>query len=97
MQGGKCGCAHHVVQKVFMCLAGLAAIGFIISSWTGYPFWRWDSTGYFQVVIVFSIMAFSTKMCKCCWKHMTGDKMMEGGMCKDGNCGSQHDEKGMHM
>ena len=97
MQGGKCGCPHHWVKKILMVLAWLGFVGFVISSWTGYPFWRWDSTGYFQVVVVLVLLAFSTKMCGCCWKHMMGGKMMEGGMCKDGNCDKMHDEKGMHM
>ena len=91
MQGGKCSYPHYWVKKILMVLAWLGFVGFVISSWTGYPFWRWDSTGYFQIVVVLVLLAFSTKMCP-----LRG-KMMDEGMCKDENCGHMHDEKGMHM
>lgn len=98
MQGGGCGCGHHVLEKILVVLAWLAGIGFVISAWTGYAFWKWEATGYFQVVVVFVLLAFSMKLCKCCYKHM----MMKGGMmksemCTDGDCKEMHDEHGKHM
>lgn len=89
---GHCKCGHHVIEKILVVLAWLAGIGFIASAWTGYAFWKWESTGYFQAVVVFVLLAFSMKLCKCCYKHWMG-----GEMCKDGECKEMHDEHGKHM
>lgn len=77
MMHGNCKCGHHVVEKILVVLAWLAGIGFVISGWRGAPFWMWNSDGYFRAVVVFVALAFSMKVCGCCWKNM---KMMHGGM-----------------
>ena len=99
---GNCKCGHHVCAKILVVLAWLAGIGFVISAWKGMMFWKWDANGYFEAVVVFVVLAFSTKFCKCCWD---GSKMMAGGAscacncdeCGGGKCGGMHKENHQHM
>lgn len=70
-----CKCGHHIIEKILVLLAWLAGIGFVISAWTGMPFWLWNSDGYFRAVVVFVALAFSMKVCGCCRMGMMKDSM----------------------
>ena len=101
MHHGNCKCGHHICAKILVGLAWLAAIGFWLASWKG-MFWNLDNMGWFYHVIVFVVLAFSTKFCGCCWKQMG---MMGKGMgcvcncgeCMGGKCGGTHGEGHRHM
>jgi len=76
MMHGNCKCFHHICAKILVVLAWLSAIGFWWASWKGLA-WNLDSSEWFAHIVVFVLLAFSTKFCGCCWKNM---KAMHGGM-----------------
>ena len=76
---GNCKCFHHVCAKILVVLAWLSALAFLWASWKTTLVWNLDSSEWFYHVVVFALLAFSTKFCGCCMKMM-GSKMMHGGM-----------------
>ncbi|MEX1064066.1 MAG: hypothetical protein WD898_00565 [Candidatus Paceibacterota bacterium] len=87
-------CGHHMVAKLLLVLAWLAALGFWLAMWKG-MFWNVEPTGWFSHVVVFSLLAFGTKFCSCYSKNR-----MMGGMkcdcscndCEGGMCEGKHKE-----
>jgi len=72
---GNCKCFHHICAKILVGLAWVAAVLFFWTGWKAGLVWGVSAEGYFRVVIIFVLLAFSTKFCGCC-----GKGMMMGGM-----------------
>ena len=81
MMQGNCKCFHHICAKILVVLAWVAAVLFFWTGWKAGLVWNVSAEGYFRVVVVFILLAFSTKFCGCCWKNM---KAMHGGMAHGG-------------
>ncbi|MEK7583103.1 MAG: hypothetical protein AAB483_01705 [Patescibacteria group bacterium] len=79
-----CKCFHHGFAKVMSVLAGLAAIAFLYTAWSGNLLFDMPGDGYFAHVVVFSLVMFGTKMCKCCCDAGCG-KGCGSGICMPGN------------
>ena len=99
---GNCKCGHHVCAKILVGLAWLSAIAFWWASWKSTIVWDLDSTELFYHVVIFGLLAFSTKFCGCCGRN---GKMMSTGMncacacgnCEGGKCGGTHGEGHRHV
>jgi len=87
-------CGHHIGAKVLYALAWISAIVFWWASWKGTMPWMMDSTAWFQLTVVFSLLAFGTKFCWCGHGMMMGKK--EGMMGKEGYCAACEGKGGEH-
>lgn len=76
MMHGNCKCFHHIVAKILMILAWVAAVLFFVSGPNGMV-WGMIADQYLQLVILFSLLLFGTAFCGCCGKG----KMMHGVDC----------------
>lgn len=65
---GQCKCFHHGFVKVLSVLGFLAALAFLYTAWggEGTTLLGMDSLGYFMHVVVFTLMMYGTKWCRCC-------------------------------
>lgn len=92
-------CGHHVLAKILVVLAWLAAIGFWWVSWTGRTaIWGMNAEHLFRDVIILAILAFSTKFCGCYQKSMmTGMCGCACNNCEGGKCDGNHKEDHQHM
>lgn len=80
-----CKCFHHVFVKILGVLGVLAAIAFLYTAWSGKLLIGMSATGYFDHVVVFSLLMFcSGKMCRCCCGVGCG-KNCNSGMCMPGH------------
>lgn len=81
MMHGNCKCFHHICAKILVALAWVAAVLFFWAGWKAGVVWNVSAEGYFRVVVVLVLLAFSTKFCGCCAKHwMTAKGGNHGGM-----------------
>ncbi len=71
-----CRCGHHVVSKILVVLAWVAAIMFWWMEWKNGT--MGSSQTLFSNVVILSLLAFGTRFCRCCHG---GDANM---MTKDG-------------
>lgn len=95
---GNCRCGHHVVAKILMVLAWVAAIGFWLASWKHGKVVSISAEHYLKEVIVFSLLLFGSVFCKCCGKGMQGNMCnCECGSCEGGKCGGMHGADHKHM
>ncbi|MBI2064066.1 MAG: hypothetical protein HYT65_03730 [Candidatus Yanofskybacteria bacterium] len=90
MHHGNCKCFHHICAKVLVGLAWVAAVLFFWAGWKAGLVWGVSAEGYFRVIIVFVLLAFSTKFCGCCKKAM----MAHGGSM---SCPACEGKGGEHM
>ena len=75
-----CKCFHHWIQKLFVILMWVSAVGFWWANWKGGGMaWGMDADVFFKDIVIFGFLVFSMKFCGCCRKMM-----MSGGMCKHG-------------
>ncbi len=90
-----CKCPHHWVANVVAVLVWVAGVLFFWTSWRMTAVWGFEAPYYAWVVVVLSLMSFSTKNCGCCgWGKMDMGGKMEGGKmmcshemgCKCGDC-----------
>lgn len=97
MMHGNYKCFHHACAKILVLLAWLSALGFWLASWKE-MFWNLDSAGWFYHVVVFVVLAFSTKFCGCCMKMMgSANCACTCGSCEGGKCDNKHGEGHQHM
>ncbi len=85
-----CKCFHHIFAKILGVLGGLAAIGFLYAAWSGKLLLGMSATGYFDHVVVFSLLMFGTRSCKCCCDVGCGKD------CGGGYCMPEHDHSMMN-
>ena len=83
MNDKKCGCFHHTFAKVLSIVGGIAALLFLFTAWLDTTVFGMDMTAYFEHVIVFTLVVWGTKMCKCCCDTGCG-KSCDSGMCMPG-------------
>lgn len=92
MEGKKCRCPHHIFAKIVMGLGGIATILFLYTVWSGKLLFDLGSDAYFQHIIAFAILAWSTtRFCKCCCDMGCGKN------CGTGMCMPTHDHGDMGM
>ena len=92
---GNCKCGHHIVSKILVVLAWISAIAFWWASCKSTMVWGIDSSTWFNHVVVFVLLAFSTKFCGCCWKGKMMNNMncsCNCTSCEGGKCGGTHSE-----
>lgn len=95
---GNCKCGHHWCAKILVVLAWVSAIAFLWASWKTTLVWDMDEAVWFYHVVVFTLLAFSTKFCGCCMKMMGGKSCVcNCGECAGGKCGGMHKENHQHM
>jgi len=78
-----CKCGHHGFAKLLMALGGLSALAFLYTAWSHSTLLGLDINDYFEHVVVFSLMMFGTKWCRCCCDTGCG-KNCESGVCLPG-------------
>ena len=93
-----CKCVHHVIVKILVVLAWLSAIGFLIASKKD-MFLNYVNTDWFYHVVVFTLLAFSTKFCGCCWRGKMGNAVCNCSCnnCEGGKCEGSHGEDHRNM
>lgn len=100
MHHGNCKCFHHICAKILVGLAWVAAVLFFWAGWKAALVWNVSAEGYFRVVIVLILLAFSTKFCGYCGWGKMGGKMMNCACacdeCAGGKCGGMHSEGHRH-
>lgn len=101
MHHGNYKCFHHVCAKVLVGLAWVAAVLFFWTGWKTGLVWGVSAEGYFRVVVVLVLLAFSTKFCGCCKKAMVAHNEASCSCtcdeCAGGKCGGMHSEGHRHM
>ena len=98
---GNCKCGHHWCAKVLVVLAWVSAILFWWTGWKDVAVWGTNADGFFKAVVVFVLLAFTTKYCGCCAKYSMGKSGASCacgcGECNGGKCGGMHNEGHRHM
>ncbi len=94
-------CGHHWLAKLLILLAWVSALGFWIVAFSDKTIvWGMDAQQLFSNVVIFAILAFSTKFCGC----YGGSKMTDSkscncacGSCEGGKCKGGHGDGHQHM
>ena len=105
MHRGNCKCFHHWVAKLLVLFAWVSGVLFFWTACRGVIVWGFDELLWFYSIVVFVLLAFSTKFCGCCAKHWMMGKGMSGGMncactcndCNGGKCSGMHNEDHRHQ
>lgn len=104
MHGG-CRCSHHIFVKILSALGFVSAVLFFYAAWAKTLIFGFDSTMYFEHVIVLSLMVYGTKYCGCCGGRCGCGRCGEDkisscacscGSCEGGKCDSVHPDNHQH-
>lgn len=83
---GNCKCFYHWIAKLLVFLAWISAVLFWWTGWKDVMLWETNADGFFKAVVVFILLAFSTKFCGCCRKMMHGGMISKNCECKCPTC-----------
>lgn len=61
-----CKCPHHTIVSVLMLLSWVAAIGYFMAYWFGGYIYIFDVQYFFEVAVMLSVIALTTRFCTCC-------------------------------